>query len=219
MGFFYFVSLYVGMEEVIRDPSVHDCFPMTISESTTDFLKLITTLILVLNFIYRGLHLGDNAPIYFKRWSLMYFLKGVMWTITIIPASDGTDQRSTRSLAKMMQMGNCADMMFSGHTAITYLTCPRKYRFIIVPIMMSPLVITNAHYTGDVIMALITARLIEYELPLKKKGTQPIPEDSDGQERTVRDQVSSLIDDSMDVNSHQRILVTDSDREEDLECY
>lgn len=69
-----------------------------------------------------------------------------------------------------MQMGNCADMMFSGHTAITYLTCPRKYRFIIVPVMMTLLVLCKLHYTGDVLMALIAARLIEYELPLKEKS-------------------------------------------------
>lgn len=81
-------------------------------------------------------------------------------------------------------MGNCADMMFSGHTAITYLTCPRKYRFIIVPTMMSLLVLTKLHYTGDVLMALITARLIEYELPLQKK-TRATAEDSDAQETRV----------------------------------
>ena len=78
-------------------------------------------------------------------------------------------------------MGNCADMMFSGHTAITYLTCPRKYRFIIVPVMMCLLGLTKLHYTGDVIMAVITSRLIEYELPLKKKTTDTT-DDSEGQD-------------------------------------
>ena len=124
IGFFYFTTLYVGMVEVLRDPTVHDYFPMTISENLSDSLKLLATSIIVLSSIYRGLHMGENASVFFKRFSTMYFLKGVIQMITIIPASDGVSQCSTRSLAKMMQMGNCADMMFSGHTAITYLTCP-----------------------------------------------------------------------------------------------
>ena len=78
IGFFYFTSLYVGMVEVLRDPTVHDYFPMVISENVTDALKLLATFILVMCFIYRGLHLGDNAATYFKMWSLMYFLKGVV---------------------------------------------------------------------------------------------------------------------------------------------
>ena len=78
IGFFYFTSLYVGMVEVLRDPTVHDYFPMVVSENVSDSLKLSATFILVLCFIYRGLHLGDNATIYFKRWSLMYFMKGII---------------------------------------------------------------------------------------------------------------------------------------------
>jgi hypothetical protein len=133
VGFFYFTSLYVGMVEVLRDPSVHDYFPMVISKKVSDSLELLTTVILVLCLIYRGLHLGENASIHFKRYSPVYLMKGFIQTITIIPASDGVPQCRTRSLATMMLKGNCADMMFSGHTAATYLTCPRKYRFIIVP--------------------------------------------------------------------------------------
>lgn len=68
-------------------------------------------------------------------------------------------------------------MMFSGHTAITYLTCPKKYRYIIVPVMMTILVLCKLHYTGDVIMALITARWIEFELPLKKHDEDEPTED------------------------------------------
>lgn len=160
------------MLEVVREPHVHDYFPMPISESTSDFLKMIATGIIVLSFIYRGLHLGDNATIYIKRWSFMYFLKGVIQLVTIIPAADGVAQCSDRGLMKLIQVGNCADMMFSGHTAITFLTCPRKYRFIIVPVMMILLVLTKLHYTGDVIMAVIAAKWIEYEIPLKKKDEE-----------------------------------------------
>lgn len=137
--------------------------------------------------------------------------------ITIIPASDGVSQCSTRSLAKMMQMGNCADMMFSGHTAITYLTCPQKYRPFIVGVMGSILVLTKLHYTSDVIMAIIASRWIEYELPLKEAENEP--EDTDRRNGRTHEQISSLIDESIDTQSEQRILATESDKEEDLECY
>jgi hypothetical protein len=33
--------------------------------------------------------MGENNDIYFKRFALMYFLKGVVQTMTIVPASDG----------------------------------------------------------------------------------------------------------------------------------
>jgi hypothetical protein len=77
--------------------------------------------------------------------------------------------------------------------------------------------VTTEHYTGDVLMAVITSRLIEYELPLKKKTTKP--EEYDEHDQRANERISQLIDESMEVNSHHRIVATDSDREEDLECY
>ena len=61
-------------------------------------------------------------------------------------------------------------MMFSGHTAITYLTCPRKYRVYIVMAMMSLLVLIKMHYTSDVLVAVLVSRLIEHELPFESKS-------------------------------------------------
>ena len=153
----YSLSLHIGMVEVLKDPTVHDYFPTDLNENATNFLKALANLIIVLNFLYRFLHLGDNTATYFKRWSLMYFMKGFIQTITIIPAPDGVDQCRDRSLTEMMAMANCADMMFSGHTAITYLTCPQKYRLVIVPVVMTILVVTQLHYTADVIVAVIAA--------------------------------------------------------------
>ena len=43
----------------------------------------------------------------------------------------------------------------------------------IVPVMMVCLVLTKIHYCSDVIMGVITARCIEYELPLRKKAREP----------------------------------------------
>jgi hypothetical protein len=41
-------------------------------------------------------------------------------------------------------------------------------------------VLTKLHYTGDVIMAVIAAKWIEYEIPLKKKDEEK--ESEEGQE-------------------------------------
>ncbi len=43
----------------------------------------------------------------------------------------------------------------------------------IVPVMMVCLVLTKIHYCSDVIMGVITARCIEYELPLRNKSREP----------------------------------------------
>ena len=48
-----------------------------------------------------------------------------------IPAVRGTDECLDRTaLGVVFYMGNnCADMMFSGHTALTFLAAPVKERF------------------------------------------------------------------------------------------
>ena len=53
-------------------------------------------------------------------------------------------------------------MMFSGHTALTYLTCPPNYRVIVVPVIMTLLVLVEYHYMSDVLVAVLISMLIEF---------------------------------------------------------
>jgi hypothetical protein len=120
--------------------------------------------------------MGDQVEIYIKRFAFMYFLKGITQLVTIEPSPDGYKQCETYTIAHMIQVGNCADMMFSGHTAITYMTCPQHYRWVIIPAIGLSLVLSKQHYCADIIMAVITARWIEYEFPLKEKTAVPTEE-------------------------------------------
>ena len=69
----------------------------------------------------------------------------------------------------MLTMGSCSDMMFSGHTALTYLTCPPNYRVIVVPVIMTLLVLVEYHYMSDVFVAVLISMLIEFWFPFDEK--------------------------------------------------
>ena len=69
----------------------------------------------------------------------------------------------------------------------------------IVTAMGTILILTKLHYTSDVIMAIIAARWIEYELPLKESEEEL--EDTDRMNARTHEQISSLIDESIDIQS------------------
>ena len=59
----------------------------------------------------------------------MYFMKGIIQTVTLVPIPSGTDMCINRTFVAMItELGNCADMMFSGHTALAYITTPKNIR-------------------------------------------------------------------------------------------
>ena len=74
----YFGSMYLGMKEVIEKPFVHDYYPLPISDDWHKFLTYCVNTLLYSSIIYRLFHLRDNAPVYLKRWYVMYTLKGVI---------------------------------------------------------------------------------------------------------------------------------------------
>ena len=76
--------------------------------------------------------------------------------MTIVPAADKEIEHCRlRTKLEMVTQGPCYDMMFSGHTALTYLTCPPKYRIVVVPVIMTLLVLVEYHYMSDVFVAVL----------------------------------------------------------------
>ena len=103
----------------------------------------------------------NMTAIHIDRAAVMYILKAIVQFVTIVPAVDGTDQCINRGLLGIvLNFGNCADMMFSGHTAMTYIMAPDHYKWIfIIPVAIT-LVLGEMHYTSDIIIGIVVASWI-----------------------------------------------------------
>ena len=164
----YFGLCYISMLEVVRLPKVHDYWSIEIDEP---ILRDMANAIPILSVLYRVANIKvDQIDTYMKRVTLLYFLKGIYQFVTIVPAADGVSQCMGRTFWVMLTSGNCADMMFSGHTGLSLLmTSPEWRPFMFLAIGML-LVMTNLHYTSDVLVAPLAVHWIEsvIEMPSSK---------------------------------------------------
>ena len=102
----------------------------------------------------------------------MYFMKGIIQTVTLVPIPSGTDMCINRTFVAMItEFGNCADMMFSGHTALAYITTPKNIRWLVVPIVGVLLLLAKMHYMSDIVVAVIVAQWIEFQIPMPLRTT------------------------------------------------
>ena len=79
VGYIYCESMLYGMQEVLINPFVHDYFPMEISEKLVEKLEPVADtipMLCLLQCIFS--RFGENPATYLKRFSTMYFLKGLI---------------------------------------------------------------------------------------------------------------------------------------------
>lgn len=157
---FYFALAYPTMEKAIEIHHQQDFFKFKKFEWAVYVANAIPVITILLRVYDRSM-----SSIYIHRATIVYILKAIVQFVTIVPAVDGTLECIDRGIVEMIFLGNCADMMFSGHTAITYIMAPEKQKWLfIIPVGVT-LVLGNMHYTSDVFIACIVASWVTFVIP------------------------------------------------------
>jgi len=157
---FYFALSYPTMKKAIEINHQRDFFKF----KKFDWAVYVANAIPVLTILLRVIN-GKMSGIFVRRAAIVYILKAIVQIVTIVPAVNGTLECIDRGIIGMIFLGNCADMMFSGHTAITYIMAPEKQKWLfIIPVSIT-LVLGEMHYTSDVFIACIVASWITFMIP------------------------------------------------------
>ena len=153
----YFVSVHVANAHITD--RVHDIVSVDISSDIQCVVNLASNTLPILIAMYSVL--WNRKSIYINRLSLMYFLKGVIQFVTVVPGPEYSGSCLNASFFDIMTSGICADMMFSGHTAIVFLLTKSWWRCL-VPVEAVLLVLGKQHYISDTIVAVIISSWIEF---------------------------------------------------------
>lgn len=141
----------------IQNPTHHDVVYLY-SEYADEAILVLMAVYFFFMIVSR-----PNYNLVFKRVALCYVLKGITQFITIVPQPGGVEFCRDVSF---WEFRNCADLMFSGHTSITYLVLYKiKYRNFLTFAMAYQLVFANWHYMADCVVAVIVGYAIEKYFP------------------------------------------------------
>lgn len=153
----YSAFAYLTNEMALQNPIQHDVVYLY-----SDFADEMI-LVLVAVYFFFMLVSKPNYDLLCKRVALCYLLKGITQFITITPQPGGVE--SCRDVT-FWEFRNCADMMFSGHTAISYLVLYKtKWRSFLTFAIAWQLVFADWHYMSDCFVGVIAAYAIEKYLP------------------------------------------------------
>ena len=153
----YLLLSYTITLEAVANPYIHDFIHIE-HDSADTMIMILVIFDFLLCFLSK-----PNYDLLCKRIALLAVLKGVSQSITIVPQPNGVDECVGVSF---WQFKSCADMMFSGHTAFTYLVLYRtRFRNFFTFAMAFELVMGKWHYMSDCFMACIAAYAIEKYLP------------------------------------------------------
>ena len=155
---FYFLMEYVTNMNITD--RVHDIVSVDLPAD----IKLGVTVVsnaLPLLIIVRYI-LSDRRTVYIKRLSLMVLLKSLLQFVTVVPGPEYSGSCDSKSSFDTVTSVICADMMFSGHTAVVFLLTSSTWRLVLVPLEAVLLVLGKQHYISDTIVAAIVSSWIEY---------------------------------------------------------
>ena len=164
-GLYYLVivfPLYLGLafltnELALRNPTHHDVVYLY-SEYANE-----AVLVLVVVYFFFMVVSRPNYDLLAKRVALCFVLKGITQFLTITPQPNGVEP--CRDVT-FWEFRNCADLMYSGHTAITYLVLYKiKYRHFLTFAMAFELIMADWHYMADCFVAVVVSYAIEKYLP------------------------------------------------------
>ena len=154
--------LYFGSVQYTNtriDHRVHDFVTVSLPDEVELVVTVAANLIPILVTIVYIMQGGRAVDI--RRLALMYFLKGLIQFVTIVPGPAYIDGCVDKSFLEVMSAGICADMMFSGHTGIVFLLTRSYWRWIMVPLEAVLLVLGKQHYISDTIVSAIVCSWIE----------------------------------------------------------
>lgn len=166
-GLYYLLivfPLYSGLafltnELALQNPTHHDVVYLYSEYANEAILVLIAV------YFFFMVVSRPNYDVLAKRVALCFVLKGVTQFLTITPQPGGMD--SCRDVT-FWEFRNCSDMLYSGHTAITYLVLYKiKYRNLLTFCMAFELIMADWHYMADCFVAVIAAYAIEKYLPVE----------------------------------------------------
>lgn len=164
-GLYYLLivfPVYAGLsfltnELALQNPTHHDVVYLY-SEWADEMI-----LVLIAIYFFFMLVSRPNYDLLAKRVALCFVLKGITQFITITPQPGGVEPCRDVSF---FEFRNCADMMFSGHTALTYLVLYKtKWRNFLTFAMAYELILADWHYMSDTSVAVIVGYAIEKYLP------------------------------------------------------
>lgn len=154
---FYFALAYPTMRKVNQLETQRDFFKF----KKFDWAVYVANAIPIITIIIRIIN-KQMSYIVIHRTAIMYILKAIIQFVTVVPAANGTSECIDRGIVGMIFVGNCADMMFSGHTAVTYIMAPPTQKWLFVLPVAVTLVLGQMHYTSDVLIAIIVASWITF---------------------------------------------------------
>lgn len=153
----YFGLSFLTNQMALENPTHHDVVYLY-SEWAEDMI-----IVLIAIYFFFMLVSRPNYNLLAKRIALCFVLKGITQFITITPQPGGVEACLDVSF---WDFRNCADMLPSGHTAISYLVLYKtKWRNFLTFAMAWQLVFANWHYMSDCFIAVIVAYAIEKYLP------------------------------------------------------
>ena len=153
----YALLSFLTNELALQNPTHHDVVYLY-SEWADEMI-----LVLIAIYFFFLLVSRPNYDLLAKRVALCFVLKGITQFITITPQPGGVEPCRDVSF---FEFRNCADMMFSGHTALTYLVLYKtKWRNFLTFAMAWQLVFADWHYMSDTFVAVIVGYAIEKYLP------------------------------------------------------
>tara|TARA_B110000858_G_scaffold64446_1_gene74656 strand:+ start:2473 stop:2997 length:525 start_codon:yes stop_codon:yes gene_type:complete len=153
---FYAGLSFLTNQLAVQNPTHHDVVYLY-SEWADEMI-----LVLIAIYFFFMLVSRPNYDLLAKRIALCFVLKGITQFLTITPQPRGVEPCRDVSFLER----NCADMMFSGHTALTYLVLYKtKWRNFLTFAMAWQLVFADWHYMSDTFVAVIVGYAIEKYLP------------------------------------------------------
>lgn len=158
----YSVLAFFTNELALKNPTHHDVIHLY-SEWADEMI-----LILIAIYFFFMLVSRPDYSLLCKRVALAFALKGITQFLTIVPQPNGVEPCRGVSF---WEFRNCADMMFSGHTCITYLVLYKtRWRGFLTFSMAYELVFADWHYMADCFVAVIVGFAIEQYL--KAEGSE-----------------------------------------------
>jgi len=173
---FYFALAYPTMQKANELTTQRDFFKFKKFNWAVYVANAIPIITITLRVINRKM-----SALYLHRAAVVYTLKAIVQFVTVVPAPNGTSDCIDRTFFGMIFIGNCADMMFSGHTAITYIMAPEERKWLFVVPVAVTLVLGEMHYTSDVLIAVIVSSWITFIIkPQEKQHKTPQERQSKG---------------------------------------
>lgn len=153
----YTLFSYLTNELALKNPTHHDVVYLY-----SDFADEMILVLMAIYFFFMVIS-KPNYDLLCKRVALCYLLKGITQFLTIQPQPMGVGACVGTTF---WEFKSCSDMMFSGHTSISYLILYKtKWRGFLTFAMAFELVFANWHYMADCFVAVIAGYAIEKYFP------------------------------------------------------